>query len=239
MHTTPRRGGSRLFVGLVLVVIGVIFLLQQIGSFSLQNWWALFILIPAFGSFSSAWVAYRSSGRINEGVRAGLGGGLIVFVLALMFLFNLDWSIYWPLMVLVPGITVFFNGFTLPGSREATRPLAQRIYRPWTGWVGLGVIYIGACFLLRGLGFFEPERIHRNWWALAILLPAFGGLITAVRLAAAGTGLGWVALSNLAAVVVFTAVGVITFIGAGWNLITPIILISAGLILLTGVFRRR
>jgi hypothetical protein len=100
-------------------------------------------------------------------------------------------------------------------------------------------MYIGAGFLLRNLGLFEPERIHRNWWALAIFLPAIGGLITTVRLAAAGTGLGWAAFSNLAAVVVFAAVGVIALIGANWNLITPIILIAAGLILLTGVFRRR
>jgi hypothetical protein len=239
MDRISHRGSNRLFVGLVLVMIGVVFLLQQIGGFSLRNWWALFILIPAFGSFSSAWVAYRSSGRINEGVRAGLGGGLIVFVLALMFLFNLDWSIYWPLMILAPGITVLLNGFTLPGSREASRPLAQHIYRPWTGWVGLGVIYIGACFLLRELGLFSPESIHPNWWALAILLPALGGLITTVRLAASGAGLEWVTLSNLAAVVVFAAVGIITLLGTGWNLITPILLIAAGLILLTGVFRRK
>lgn len=239
MDTTPRRGSNRLFFGLILIVIGLVFLLQQFGGFSLENWWALFILIPAFGSFSSAWYAYRSSGRINERVRAGLGGGLIVLVLALMFLFNLDWYIYWPLMVLVPGLTILFNGFTLPGSREADRPLEQRIYRPWTGWVGLAVIYIGAGFLLRNLGLFEPGRFLRNWWALAILFPAFGGLVTAIRLAIAGAGLSWAALSNLAAAVIFTAVGIITFIGAGWNLITPIILIAAGLILLTGVFRRK
>jgi hypothetical protein len=228
-----------LFVGLVLVVIGVIFLLQQVGGFSLQNWWALFILVPAFGSFSSAWVAYRSAGRVNEGVRAGLGGGMIVLVLALMFLFNLDWSIFWPLMVIVPGLTVIFNGFTLPGSRESARPLAQRLHRPWTGWAGLGVVYIGSCFLLRNLGIFAADRVHPHWWALAILLPAFGGLITAVRLLAAGAGMGWAALSNLAAVAVFAAVGLIAFFGASWNLIAPIVLIAAGLILLTGVFRRR
>jgi len=239
MDVTPRRAGNRLFFGMILVVIGLVFLLQQISGFSLKNWWALFLLIPVFGSLSSAFFAYRSSGRFNEGVRAGLGGALIVFVLAMIFLLDLDWARWWPLMILAPGVTVFLNGFTLPGSREASRPFAQRIFRPWTGWVGLGVIYLGAGFLLQNLGLFNLAGYMRNWWALALLFPAFGGLLTAIRLAASGAGLGWIALSNIAAAVVFAAVGLIAYFGANWNLVAPVILIAAGLILLTGVFRRK
>jgi hypothetical protein len=239
MNVISRRSGRPLFLGLILVVIGVIFLLEQLGNFSLQNWWALFILIPAFGSFSSAWVAYRASGRFSEGVRAGLGGGLIVFVLAFMFLFDLNWSTWWPLMVITPGLTVILNGFTLPGSSESLRPLEHRLYRPWTGWVGLSVIYLGAGFLAHNLGWLDPAVYLRNWWAIAIFLPAFGGLITALRLAAAGAGLGWASLSNLAATFIFAAIGTVALTGSNWNLILPIILIGAGLILLTGIFRRR
>jgi hypothetical protein len=239
MNVTHRRSGSPLFLGLILVVVGVIFLLEQLGDFRLQNWWALFILIPAFGSFSSAWMAYRASGRFSEGVRAGLGGGLIVFVLAFMFLFDLNWNTWWPLMVIVPGLTVFLNGFTLPGSHEASRPLERRLYRPWTGWVGLGVIYLGAGFLSRSLGWLDPAQILQNWWAIAIFLPALGGLITVLRLAIAGAGPGWALLSNLAATFIFAAIGAVALTGSDWNLLLPIILIGAGLILLTGIFRRR
>ena len=238
METTPRRSSQRLFFGLILVLIGGIFLLQQVGGYDFRNWWALFILIPAFGSFSSAWFAYQASGRLSEGVRAGIGGGLIVFVLALMFLFNLDWTDWWPLMIVAPGLTILFNGFTLPGSREATRPLRQRLYRPWTGWVGLGTIFLGMGFLLQNLGILEPAQFPRNWWALAIFFPAIGGVITAVRLLFSGEGLGWPVLSCLAAAILFGAVAAIAYVGTGWNLIVPIVLIAGGLVLLTGVFRR-
>ena len=132
-----RRNSNRLFFGLILILIGIIFLLQQFGDFSFRNWWALFIMIPAFGSFSTAWYAYQRNHSLNEGVRAGVGGGLITLTISLMFLFNLNWGIWWPLMVVVPGLVIMFNGFSLPGSRESARPLAMRLYRPWSGWIGL------------------------------------------------------------------------------------------------------
>lgn len=239
MDVSNRRGSRRVFFGLILVLVGVLFLLQQIAGLDLRNWWALFILIPAFGSFSTAFFAYQSSGRVNEGVRAGVGGGIIVLAVAIMFLLGLDWIIWWPLMILVPALTVLFNGFTLPGSREAGRPLSQRLYRPWTGWVGLGGIYIGAGFLLANLDILNPASILRNWWAVAILIPALGGLVTFLRLLLAGEGLGWPALNTLIAAAVFGAAGLIAYLGTDWNLLLPILLIAGGLVLLTGVFRRR
>ncbi|HQF70732.1 MAG TPA: hypothetical protein PLH39_05580, partial [Promineifilum sp.] len=40
--------------GLGLIAVGVIFLLANFTGFQLHNWWALFILIGAFGAFGSA-----------------------------------------------------------------------------------------------------------------------------------------------------------------------------------------
>lgn len=233
-----RRNGNRLFLGLLLVVIGFLFLMEQIGNFSFQNWWALFILIPAFGSFSTAWYAFRRNSRVNEGVRAGLGGGLIIFTVAVMFLFNLDWRVWWPLMILVPGLVVLFNGFTLPGSIEENRPLSRRLYRPWSGWIGLGIIYLGAGLLVNNFNWANPETTIHNWWAIAILIPTVGGLVTQARLMAEGTSFNWSGISNFATTIVFGAVGLVAIFGIGWNLLTPIILIALGLVLIIGVIRR-
>jgi hypothetical protein len=239
MNDTPRRGSRRLFFGLVLIVVGVLFLLQQIIGLNFRNWWAFFILVPAFGSFSSAFYAYRASGRFTEAVRAGIGGGLIILTVAVILLFDLDWAVWWPLMVIVPGLTVFFNGFTLPASREADRALEKRLYRPWTGWVGVGIIYLGTGFLLSNLRLFEPRALLLNWWSVAILIPALGGVITFLRLVLGGAGLGWAAVSTLTAAAVFAVVGSIALFGADWTLLTPVLLIAIGIILLTGVFRRK
>jgi hypothetical protein len=236
-HNT-RRKRNRAFFGILLIFLGGLFLLQQFTSFDLHNWWALFILLPAFGSFSSAWFIFSRTGRFNEGVRSSIGGGLIILTVAVIFLLGLDWSAWWPLMLLVPGFVLFIDGFVLPGSKEADRPLSNRLYRPWLGWTGLAVMFLGAGFLADRLHILTPSLLSPNWWAIAILIPAVGGLLTAVRLLVAGQGLGWAGISNILTTIVFTAVGAVAYAGLSWNILYAIFIIAAGLILLIGVFRR-
>ena len=49
--------------GVIVIVVGVVFLAKNPGWFgpdwAFDNWWALFILIPTFGSFGGAWRAYQ------------------------------------------------------------------------------------------------------------------------------------------------------------------------------------
>lgn len=238
MRFGDRRKRNRLFLGFLLILAGGLLLLQRFTNFDFTNWWALFILIPAFGAFSSAWIMFQNSGRFTEGVRSSLGGGLVVLTVALIFLLNLDWSVWWPLMVLVPGFSMFMSGFTIPGSREAERPFAQRLHRPWLGWTGLGVMLLGAGFLADGLNLYNPALIAQNWWALPIFVPAVGGVFTALRLLFTGAGFGWAAISNLVTTAIFAVVGVVAYAGLDWNLLTPILIIAIGLVLLVGVFRR-
>lgn len=237
-YVSNRQKRTRIFFGFLLVLAGVLLLLQRFTGFELHNWWALFILIPAFGAFSSAFLIYQNSGRFNEGVRSSLGGGLMIMAVAIMFLFNMDWSVWWPAFILIPGFILFMNGFTLPGSSELGRPLAQRLYRPWMGWTGLGVMLLGAGFLASRLDLYNPALIAQNWWALPILVPAAGGVITALRLVFTGHGFGWAAISNLITTAVFAAVGLVAYADLDWNLLTPIVIIAVGLVLLIGVFRR-
>ena len=62
-------GGSSsagaLIAGLLLVILGVVFLLQNLGNIaiSLKNWGALFILIPAVAAFDRAYRLYRTAGN--------------------------------------------------------------------------------------------------------------------------------------------------------------------------------
>ena len=58
-------GGSTWVVGLILIILGGAFLMQNIGIFNIPftNWWALFILIPAFGSLDRAYRAYKQAGE--------------------------------------------------------------------------------------------------------------------------------------------------------------------------------
>jgi len=95
--------------GAALILLGIIFLLQNTGIYTLRNWWALFILIPAVGAFSNGWNAYRNEGRLSIHARGSLLTGFVMTMLAAIFLFNLNWTIYAPVLILMAGIFLLVN----------------------------------------------------------------------------------------------------------------------------------
>ena len=104
--------GSTWIVGLILIVLGIAFLMQNFGMFlfPFKNWWALFILIPAIGSFDRAFRAYKhADNQLTTFARNSLFVGLIITMLAGMFLFSLNWSIFGPLLIILVGIGILIN----------------------------------------------------------------------------------------------------------------------------------
>lgn len=96
--------------GVALIILGVVFLLQNTAAFALENWWALFILIPALGAFERAWRHYQEAGgRLTASVRSALLGGLVLIVVAAAFLFNLEWGLLGPVLILLVGIALLIN----------------------------------------------------------------------------------------------------------------------------------
>jgi len=107
-----RRGsfGAGWMGGLVLIVLGVLILLQNFGGVSLSNWWALFILLPAAGAFGNAYAAYQKAGNhLNAAARGSLIGGLIFTMVAAAFLFNLNMSLLWPVLIILAGLGILLN----------------------------------------------------------------------------------------------------------------------------------
>ena len=104
-----RRGGGW-FGGAVLILLGIIMLMQNAGIFHSQNWWALFILLPAFGAFAAAWDRYQESGgRLNAAVRGSLFGGLILTLVTFAFLFNVNGVLFWPALLILAGLGLLVN----------------------------------------------------------------------------------------------------------------------------------
>lgn len=104
-HTND--GSQAWIAGAVLLALGLIFLLRNLGIFDLRlnNWWALFILIPAVGSFSTAYRMYRGNGgHMTEAVRGPFIGGLILTAVTLVFLFGLSWAVVWPVFLIIVGV---------------------------------------------------------------------------------------------------------------------------------------
>lgn len=102
-YTYSRSSGSWL-PGLVLIVLGAVFLVQNYFGATLQNWWALFILIPAFGALGAAYEDLRAGDP--EAATGPLIGGLAFLALTVAFLLDLPLGQLWPVGLIVVGLAL-------------------------------------------------------------------------------------------------------------------------------------
>lgn len=102
---------STWMAGLILIILGGMFLMQNMGSnIPLKNWWALFILIPAIGAIETGIRIYRHAGNQLTAPASGslLVGGVLT-VVTLGFLFNINWTFFGPALLILAGIGVLVN----------------------------------------------------------------------------------------------------------------------------------
>jgi len=231
----PRDPSNLPWFPIILIALGVLLLLRQVSGFSLQNWWALFILIPVFSAFSGAYRLWQMGGRLTFGVWTAFYGGLFPLLVALIFLFNLDWGDYWPAFIIVGGLGIMVGSFS-PDSKNNT-PRALLSHRPWGFFFGLSGTLLGITFLAFNLDwitafpFFDVE----NWWGYFIILASLGGLFTAILLFARGKML--LALFNLGAAFLVAFTGFAAVYKLDWNLFNtafPLLLILGGLWMVFG-----
>jgi hypothetical protein len=237
LGTKPRRRKrSGAFWGLVLILVGAFIFSQQAGLIGEQfNWWAIFIFIGAVGSFSTAFNAYQNSGKFDAAVRSSLGGGIVILTVALMFLFGLDWSIYWPYMVIAGGVSFFLNGLGGTGTGPAGGLITASL------WLGLGAIYLGLGFLAINLNWMDPQAYfgQYQWWAVAILIPGLGAFINALIVSASSGGFNRTAFALVVFGLLVSATGVVALFGISWNYLGPILLIVLGITIMLGIFSRK
>ena len=237
----PKRRQDNIFWAIALIVVGGVLLLRNLlevgGNF---NWWAIFILIPAAGSFSGAFAAARHSGRFNAAARSSLGSGLVVLTVALIFLFNLDWGTWWPLMLIVPGISMILSGFP---DESLHKYGAVRGFLSLGLWLGLAAVLLGTGFLLKNLALFDPDSLLPagwRWWGAVILLSGLGALLNGFIFRSSGTmgrkvsSYGLMLIGLLACVV-----GGLALFGLNWQLLTPLAIIAIGLGLLFSMIGKK
>lgn len=97
--------------GAILIFLGVIFLLSNLGFLGLSgNWWAFFIILPSVWSWINGWNQYRANGgRVTPAVVSAFTWGSIPFLIGVIFLFNLSWGIFWPLMLIFAGVSALIQ----------------------------------------------------------------------------------------------------------------------------------
>lgn len=101
-----RRGGETAswVVGVILILLGAAFMLEQTGVVVLTgNWWSVFIYLGAAASFINAWRSYRARGEAGSSAGGSLTWGLVLTVVATIFLLDLEWNTWWPAILIAVG----------------------------------------------------------------------------------------------------------------------------------------
>jgi hypothetical protein len=232
----PRRRHRLPWMGIILIVLGVVFFLQQTRNLPQDfHWWALFLFIPALGSLTGMYYAIQSSGKFNQAARSALGSSVVFFTLATLFLFNLDWAIYWPLMVIAVGFSILLG--SIPGKELQDR----RNIKSFTDlgiWIGMAAILLGVAFLMQSLfGMDVPTLLGDRWYAWLVLLPGIGNLVNAFLLYRAEGNkvtLGVRVLVGLGLLILILAV--LMLAGLAWSVLGPLMIIGAGLAFIISAF---
>jgi NAD/NADP transhydrogenase beta subunit len=64
------------------------------------------IYLASAGSFVNAWRSYRSHGGFGSAASASLTWGLVLAVIASIFMFNLQWDQWWPAVLIAVGLGI-------------------------------------------------------------------------------------------------------------------------------------
>jgi hypothetical protein len=227
----PRRRPSALLWGGLCLILSGLGLLLTTGPLRADNWWAIFILLPGLAALGAAVLQWQASGgAFNLWVRLNLITALPVLAVALIFVFRVDWSIGWTLMLIVPGLALWLNGFTTP-----RLPLGSllRSLATLVGWCGLSTAVLGATFLLDRLGAIHLAQQFgaARWWSAFILLPGLGALLSAL-VARLGHGRPEGLRLLVGCGLWLVAVAACEFIGLAAPWYAPLLLTLAGLVLI-------
>jgi hypothetical protein len=159
--------------GILMTALGALVLLRN-GLTPGQGfrWWALFILLPALALFGAAWLVARTQAPYQVTIIL-YGLGLVVLTVAAMFLLNLSWERWWPLMVITPTLPLFLLG--LPDPALAQKPEIAAWFN-LLAWVGGSSILLGLTFLAGSFHLIDLQGLANRvgWWSILILLVAAG-----------------------------------------------------------------
>ncbi|HEY8808364.1 MAG TPA: hypothetical protein VIN70_12365 [Candidatus Limnocylindria bacterium] len=93
--------------GLILILLGGIFLAQNYFGSTLRNWWALFILIPALSTLATAYALWRDGHP--DWATGPFIAGLGFLLLTAAFLLDLPIGQLWPLFLITAGVGLLFG----------------------------------------------------------------------------------------------------------------------------------
>ncbi|MBT3251895.1 MAG: hypothetical protein HN729_12775 [Candidatus Marinimicrobia bacterium] len=111
---------NRYWTGALLVLLGIYLLLEKSGYIpELENWWALFIVLPGLATIGSAYKSLMDEGIITRRIIDRIASGVTIMFVGCVMLFGWQWSRIWPVFLIIIG-TEYFIKDLVTGSKKKT-----------------------------------------------------------------------------------------------------------------------
>ena len=163
--------------GVTMLLIGLTFLVMSIlGKRQVDNWWSIFVMLPGVLLLGIGRTLRLGNGRTHVLPRLAVGLGLIILTVGAMFALNLNWNVWWPLMIVVPGVAFWLVG---GAKADVGGTAVLRFHR----WLALTLLLLGFTFLADQLNFIDLQALFGNfhWWGILILIPGIGAFVEGGR----------------------------------------------------------
>ena len=110
-QTTNEDRRPTAVLGIVFIVLGVVFFLNNYGIIDLGlRWWALFFLIPIGFMLNDIVTQYRKGGgALTSSIRGSLTGLIMLVTIMVIFLFRMHWAVMWPVFIILGGLAILLN----------------------------------------------------------------------------------------------------------------------------------
>ncbi|GJM41853.1 MAG: hypothetical protein DHS20C20_21350 [Ardenticatenaceae bacterium] len=107
---SSKGGNSSTVMALVFIVVGVLLIASNITGFEFENWWVLFMFIPAALFAKNIFDDYQMNGRITARSTGAIIASLAILLTAATFLFEaITWGMIWPVGLIFAGIAIFLG----------------------------------------------------------------------------------------------------------------------------------
>lgn len=102
-----RRGSSAVFIGLILILLGSLFLLSEQGYIGRDRWWQYFIIGLGIIFLIDGAIRYRQQ-NYHGFLVSRVIAGLVLIAIGVIFL--LGATAWWPLILILAGIGIVISG---------------------------------------------------------------------------------------------------------------------------------
>ncbi len=232
--TFLKKASTRgIFLGSIFIVLGLFIYLLQTDVFILRNWWVLFIGGPGVYFIYVSYTTYQVLDRLTIKSILTFIIGTTLFAVSILLLFELKWSIFWPIFLVSPAIGLILLAAIL--GKSYRREKRFQYAKVWFYFVGISFAALGALVIIEQLNWVPFSDYLHNWWGYFFLIASIAGIINFISIRKKSeTLVNNKQLFQLNWSYAFASTGIIIITGIPLRFIPSIIFVGIGIIIIIG-----